>query len=72
MDRSFLKASILRIDEHIRTGELHVVQQRRIVTGLIQLDLEHAQSLALLKTFELLVDQHKAHRETLLGTPDGA
>ena len=66
MERSSLDASLAQVEEHIQRGEMHVIRQREIVEDEQRLGIDHSASAALLETFELLIRQHRAHREILL------
>ena len=66
MERPSLEASLAQVEEHIQSGDRHVIRQRAIVDDEQRSGIDHSASAALLETFELLVGQPRAHREILL------
>jgi len=66
MEKACLKANLAQVEEHIHRGEMHIIRQREIVEETQRLGVDHSTSAALLETFELLLCQHRAHREILL------
>ena len=66
MDKTHLEATLAQVEHHVVRGEMNVSRQREIVAQKIRLGVDHTLSAALLETFEMLLSEHRAHRNQLL------
>ena len=66
MDKTHLEATLALVEHHVLRGEIHVARQREIVAEKKRLGVDHILSASLLETFEMLLCEHRAHRNNLL------
>ncbi len=66
LNRAFYESALVQTEQHVRKGEAHVMRQREIVAEKVQKGLECGSSNSLLATFEALLVEHKAHRDSLV------
>jgi hypothetical protein len=65
-NRAFYQCALARTEDHILMTEKHVARQRLIIAEKQQGGTDSGLSQSLLETFEMLLVQHKGHRDSLL------
>jgi hypothetical protein len=65
-NRAFYQCALARTENHILMSEQHIARQLFIIGEKQQRGADCALSRSLLATFEMMLAQHKSHRDSLL------